>query len=868
MTISEKYGLKSRKHGISIAFSLNIICYLFFFPFISYGRQITPSQSLSIAQQFYHNRVLSGAAKVKSTHVPVFSLDYTVTENTQSSRVKALSVDSTALFYVYNISDNQGFIIVSGDDATKPILAYSDESQFPAENIPSHVKYWLDFYKEEINSVRNSTSNATTTALQMKSAAATVVVQPLLGNLKWDQSGPYNLLCPFSVANNARAVTGCVATAMSQLMKYYQWPVKGTGSFSYTDGTNGTLSANFGNTSYDWNNMLSAYGTISSTPQQDTAVATLMYQCGVSVSMTYSPASSSAQLSAAASALKNYFGYDTDLNIYTRNFYTTTDWKNLIKPELNAARPVLYGGSTNTEGHAFVVDGYDSNDLFHINWGWSGYYNGYFELSLLNPAPSGSIGSTGGFSQDQQLITGIQKPDAVTGTTYPIYMYSAGLATSKSSIQNISASSFNVTFGFLNYGISGFSGKVAIALYKDGVFQKTLSASNAFVLNPNYGSASFGLSGLSLAGLASGTYKAYCVYEASSASSWTIINGSNQLNDYLNIVISGTSANLSKPVFAPLLTLTQAVTLTGNVYQNKVATFNVTVQNTGTEFNSNMGIKIYSTSNSSVNQYINYGVVVVGAGETKNFTFRGAVTVNPGTYYAVAVCDSTNAFSSTAFKVMTPAIDNQIAITVLAQPATAALSLTVPVSLTSGSSIIAQNDPVTLNAGITNTGGFYDSDIIAFVFPSGGGNSVAYLNPQTIYIDTNETQQLSFTGTLDLNPGQYLFKLYSNISGWAAIPPYLSGSLDFTMISGVTTGSESGSGSSYSIYPNPVSDVMNLKGINRLTTISITDIHGRVLIKKEVNPEESIAVNLLPQGLYMVTLTTTETSTILKMLKK
>ncbi|HEY6914216.1 MAG TPA: C10 family peptidase, partial [Paludibacter sp.] len=542
-----------------------ITCLLLLQITICFGKQITSEQSLVIAQKFYQkHKSASPAAKIKSTVSPVFKLDYIARDKSNMSKVKAQTADTTGYFYVYNIGSNQGFIIVSGDDTTKPILAYSDDSTFPTTNIPSNLQYWLDFYKTEIKYAQQTALSTTSVENSTLSTAGTVLVQPLLSNIKWDQTTPYNLYCPFSTTDNERALTGCVATAMAQIMKYNQWPVKGTGTYSYTDGTNGTLSADFGNTTYNWSNMPDGYGSVSTTSTQDSAVAQLMYQCGVSVSMNYSPSGSSALVSDAAIALKNYFGYDTDLNIYTREFYSSTEWKNMIKTELNASRLVMYGGTTGTFGHAFVCDGYDSNDLFHINWGWSGYYNGFFELSVLNPPPTESISSTGGFSQGQQIITGIQRPDAIANPSYLINMYSLGLTSTKSTITNIASQSFNVNFGFLNYGANDFNGKFAIGLYKDGVFQKTLSTypSNVSLL-ANYGTPNFTLSGLSLSGLASGTYKIYCIYKPSTASSWTIMKGSTLLNNYLNVVVSGTAATITKPSLAPALTLSQKITLSG-----------------------------------------------------------------------------------------------------------------------------------------------------------------------------------------------------------------------------------------------------------------------------------------------------------------
>ncbi len=860
----------SAKINRTIHFPRYILTSLLLFQIaICFGKQISHEQSLVIAQKFYQNHKSPGVVtKIKSVVTPAFKLDYIARDKSKYSKVKAQTTDSTGYFYVYNIGNNQGFVIVSGDDATKSILAYSDETSFPTSNIPANLQYWLDFYKTEIKYAQQTAISTTSVENSTLSNSGTVLVQPLLANTKWDQTAPYNLFCPFSSADNERSLTGCVATSMAQIMKHNQWPTTGTGSYSYTDGTNGTLTANFGNTTYDWASMSDNYGSVSTTLKQDSAVAKLMYHCGVSVSMNYSPSGSSATVGDAAIALKNYFGYDTDLNIYIRDFYTSTEWKNMIKAELNASRLVLYGGNTGTYGHAFVCDGYDSNDLFHINWGWSGYYNGYFELSVLNPPPSESTSYTGGFSQGQQIITGIQKPDGITNPSYQINMYSLGLTSTKSTISNIASQSFGVNFGILNYGANDFTGKFGIGLYKDGVFQKTLSTYPSNVsLQSNYGTPNFTLSGLSLSGLASGTYKIYCIFRPSTTTSWTIMKGSNVLNNYLNVVVSGTTATISKPTIAPVLTLSQKVALSGKAYCNKTANFTVTVQNTGTEYYSNMGVKIYSSTNPAVYQYIDNGVVCVPAGETKTFTFSGTVTCAPGSYYAMAVCDSTNAFSTTAFKEITPKTNNEIPVTVYNEPDAASLSLTSPITLSSGSTLIAPNQSITLNANIANSGGYYDADLIAFIFPAGSSNSIGYLDPRKIYIDTNESQSVNFNGSLSLDPGSYFFRLYSYSNGWVEFIPSASATLNFTIGTGITTSNNDLSLSNCQISPNPVRAAFSLTGFTGKGMVFITDLNGRLLLQKEITDNESVSVNLLPKGIYILRLVTEKGTTERKMLK-
>lgn len=384
------------------------------FSVMSYSAQRNEAEALEMAQIFYRQNktsLLRSAVNLQSDGE--LQLIYACKETAPLLS----SANAPTYFYIFNKGNGQGFVIVSGDDATKTILGYSDEGTFSVENMPENLQSWLNFYQSEIKYAMDSGWSATlpdsVQTVALRSASA---MSPLLGNIKWDQGEPYNILCPVNQTTKVQTVTGCVATAMAQIMMYHKWPVSGTGSNSDVTSSYGTLFVDFSKTSYDWNNMLDSYGG-TSTLKQDTAVATLMYHCGVAANMNYNTTSSASYYDAAKALIKN-FGYDADIQICSREFYTNTDWKNKIKSELDAARPVFYSGSTEAGGHAFVCDGYDSNDLFHINWGWGGLNNGYFELSSLEPSSAGIGGATGGYSRSQEIITGIQKPDGVTNTTY------------------------------------------------------------------------------------------------------------------------------------------------------------------------------------------------------------------------------------------------------------------------------------------------------------------------------------------------------------------------------------------------------------------------------------------------------------------
>jgi len=304
-----------------------------------------------------------------------------------------VSDNSLPLYYVFNI--NNGFVIVSADDAVTPVLGYSNESTYSEENQSPEFAYWMDLYKKQIINVINTGYTGTakiaaewnrlnTASENFKAVKSTNPAVPPLTFTTWDQGCCYNAKCPFDATATqecSHVVTGCVATSMAQEMFYFKYPTQGAGSHSYSAGTYGTLSANFGTTTYSWNAM-----TLACTGENDD-IANLMSQCGISVNMSYSPTGSGANMPAAVTALKNYFKYTT-VKSANKSSYTDSTWEALLINELEAKRPMIYSGTDpSAGGHAWICDGYQvtsGSNYFHMNWGWSGNSNGYFLTSNLS----------------------------------------------------------------------------------------------------------------------------------------------------------------------------------------------------------------------------------------------------------------------------------------------------------------------------------------------------------------------------------------------------------------------------------------------------------------------------------------------------
>ena len=347
--------------------------------------------------------------------------------------------------YAFNVAGG-GFVIASGDERALPVLGYSTSSQLSAADMPEALRAWLNTYSEAISALGN-----TAIAAPARESDRRPAVEPLLKTI-WAQEAPYNDECPIYNGKvkgyiGQRYVTGCVATAMAQVMNYHQWPQEPTAVIpAYTDEVSNmadgvTESFTFDAlpaTTFDWGNMRNAYlGPADPilgerqlladvTAAQRKAVATLMRYCGQAVQMSYSTTTSLSDDAHVAIALRNYFNYDKGARLVSRFNYTIDEWETMIYTEVAEGRPVVYGGTSDRGGHCFVCDGYDGQGKFHINWGWQGLSDTYFSLSVLEPNQSGerALEDGSGFNYNQDAVVGIRKPTAGTtaATEEPLFL--------------------------------------------------------------------------------------------------------------------------------------------------------------------------------------------------------------------------------------------------------------------------------------------------------------------------------------------------------------------------------------------------------------------------------------------------------------
>lgn len=438
-----------------------------------------------------------------------------------------------APFYVFNIGDDGGFVIASGDDRTPTVLGYSDTGSMNLDSLPDNVRYWLGFYEEQIKNLDNS---GNINSGQKRAAAVRTPVNPMVTS-RWDQVSPFNNNCPKS-SDGSRCVTGCVATAMAQVMYYHRknsTPEVLADIPGYTC-NNGKVQVKetLAGAPIDWNNMVDDYGYYAPphTPIQEQAVADLMFYCGSSISMNYTPSGSGASNTRVPAALVKYFDYDDGVKCERREGHTDAEWESMVYDELERGNPIIYSGGF----HAYVVDGHDGKGYVHINWGWSGWDDGFF---LLSAASGSDDDEMGGYGHDQDAIFG-----AMPNGDFP-RLTNCGLSlTGSTTVSNITTlSTIPVSFSLTVANLTGQAGSFeqAIGLYKNGellsVVKELPNISNMADNGTMKQSVSLGLD----ATLPQGVYTLVPLSRTASAEKW---RKNGDYKQFVTVVIHGGTAKL------------------------------------------------------------------------------------------------------------------------------------------------------------------------------------------------------------------------------------------------------------------------------------------------------------------------------------
>lgn len=395
-------------------------------PFVAKAESVSKSEAFNTAQQY----LLSKGKILNQSRTPYRAVR------------KVKGQPESSYYYIFNAEGGNGYVIVSGDDRTPEILGYVDNGSFDEENIPDNMKSWLQLYVDQIKYLVDNNITVDKRAIKARAKAqATRHSVPELLTTRWNQGRPYNITCPkyyleddteekTSLPERTGPATGCTATAMAQVIAYYKYPAAlktAIPSYSITyyskkDGSSKSVSQNSipRATPIDWDNMRDTYdwedGHVANA--QDSAVANLMHMCGQAVKMHYGPSSGA---NFDADVFIKYFGFDNSAFRAYRSDYSIDDWFDMIYKDIAAGYPVCFAGFSSGGGHAFVLDGFDGENLFHVNWGWGGGSNGWFLVGILNPGDNSGIGassSSDGYSMGQYALFNLRLPDKDNADTY------------------------------------------------------------------------------------------------------------------------------------------------------------------------------------------------------------------------------------------------------------------------------------------------------------------------------------------------------------------------------------------------------------------------------------------------------------------
>ena len=744
------------------------------------AEQISKQQALQKAQQFMPGKQFGEA---------------------RSSARSAGSSDEEP-FYVFNADGNQGFVIVSGDDRTTEILGYSTTGTFDMEKMPDNLKWWLDSYARQIEALGNSAKPAQ--KAKTRGAASRKAIAPLI-KTQWNQYYPYNWMCPDRNGKDWRdpgfdtdhlmtddqvyyhSVAGCVATAMAQIMYYYQYPKSCQAIPEYTTRYGWNMKA-LPAITFDWASMKKTY-TGRETDASATAVATLFRYCGQAVEMNYSLGGSSASL--LPYDMAEVFGYSKNAKRLSRSMYSSSDWEDMIYNDISEKHPVIYGGSSISSGHQFIVDGYDGSGLFHMIWGWSGMGDGYYVLSLANPDELGAGGgsSLDGYSKDQHAIIGLKPGKAGEVEIPQVYgEFDGKLVKSKFSRTSASEDFTGISlpgFVFFQYENTDQTDDCTLekgwGLYKDGTLLKVLGVSGPVTLNHFY-NADLNNSAFSFGkGLADGQYQFRQMYRLQGSTEWllckTPFDGyyGNQII-FIEAIISGNNLTLRKSE--------------QDEYTSKITVNNVSFSPKSLEVGKPVEVTVNLTNNGDSYQelvYLSLGdvnTVVCGSvepGQTGNVKLHLKPT-KAGTMPLKVSTEVTEI--STGYYGKTEKVLWSESVTVeAAKPQSLSATVTTPGLVKN----VLTGTTLRVNASITNNGSSaYENGILLRLFDYISGSMVREKSVSA-QIKPGKTKDVEFT-IADLDPGVNYFAYLYYYSAGSEIDLYVVYPFTPTEVPGDLTG--------------------------------------------------------------------------------
>ena len=827
---------------------------------VANAEQINPQEAIEIARNFAGNSNIALKGNTAATS-PTLTVAYTATSE---------SPDARNLLYVVERGNGGGYVIVAGDDAVAtPVLGYTDKGTFDYDQAPANLKWWIDEYSRLIEHMAtHGISTASAPVFDQE-------VAPML-TTQWNQDAPYNDLCP-TLNSMRKAYTGCVATAMAQVMNYHEWPVTGTGSHSYFDnplvgGCGQTLSADFGSTTYEWDLMLDTYDS-SSSEEACNAVATLMFHCGVATEMSYTANASGTYSYKAAEALATYFGYPQNVQSLNRDYRPYDEWITLIKNEIDAGRPVIFGGSSSTGGHEFVIDGYRTDGYFHVNWGWSGQSDGYYLIATLDPYEGQGIGgSDSGYKYMQEIIVNVQRPTdgEVVPPMYEIL--SDGFSTDASS--QALGSSIKITFAsIINPSWQTASIHVgAVIVNENGEEVANGYERTTATADPNY----YFFSGYSHNmqfdlpnELDNGTYRIYPAYlHADDTSLSGRIHVAASESQYIEMTVTDGTATFDSPATpVQLLSVANIEAIENSSFNTGTATVSADITNNGTSTYSDL--LSFALLKQDTDEMVFYRLASDEYGPTGYYNIY---TINAGETQSVEISLSISGFNKTDDYYRIAIVDddlNIIGTPQLVKVSNPSISATGnPQILPSSENVDANNITATVTLRNLSANEEYSSTIRADVYNTGNGLFNATLDSQYVTIAAGGETTVTFNGSL---PGAvegetYNLRIYNSATGRNLAPCVATFTIG-TSYSGI---SEVNTDAKAAVYPNPVATTLNIAATAAIDHVSIYSLAGAQVASVDGNGTAEVAIDMagLPASTYFVRIATAAGTTVEKILKK
>ena len=782
------------------------------------AKELNESEAMKIAQKFYAGT---------STQMRA-----TMSDNALTTAYTARNAQNENLLYVFNHSSDNGFVIVAGDDLVEQkVLGYSDTGSFDYDNVPENMRQWLGEYAREIEQARISGNIAQQRA---KSEAYVSKFNKNVGPLveaRWSQDAPYNNMCPI-YNGTLRSATGCVATAMAQIMYHHKYPEHGVGSKDiYVDNQIETI--DFAGTTYLWDTMTPVYSSLSSEAECD-AVATLMYHVGRSVDMMYG-AASGAVSAESARAWATYWDYDKAVVHRDRSFYTIEEWETMIMEEIDNSRPLLYHGQSEDGGHAFVLDGYNSDGYVHINWGWNGMSNGYFLLQALTPEKQGIGGFSGGYNSGQGAVFGIQ-PNKGNKATIEITANSMTVATDMTYTPGEMIA--NTVSGIANAGWSVAAFSAGYMIYDES--NNLVECIESCNLTIDAGS-SLGTQNIPMtlpATLADGTYHIYLAHTDENGD-WKRVAMNTNSAPYHVFSVANNEITFTSEEEGEIWA-TSVVCNEENIYSKRFSTFTITMSNTmNHEYYGSIYVSIYNSSGRFEQRKSSPIALSIPAGKEITLEIPIKIEVNKGDYCIFITDGNKNKFS------------DSYPITVLPEPELAELKVS-NFTLTSTAKDLLQAEYT-----VTNNGGDYTGCLRSWLQFSNRQSTSSYINTEEITLKQGDSLDIKQTWKFDdgVVGETYICTLWyeDNRNGGMS----QLGTEEVSFILKEETGIDMVATDCCTVYPNPAQEYICIEANVAIEHITLYNMQGAAVLNvANTGNRATLSVTSLAAGNYIIIATT------------